>query len=137
MQFVTYHSTNSNPAEAWVAYIVLNGEPLLVRCCGHTEAEAIQRCTDWYIAEDARQRQITGRVELSEDEVPSTPYKKHWADGPSSQAPKATDNDHGGIGKVWMLNHLTKQRARVNPNEIDNMIAQGYEKGGPKTAFRD
>ena len=38
-------------------------------------------------------------------------------------------------GKVWMISHSKKEKARVLPSDIDKYIAMGYVKGGPKTKF--
>ena len=38
-------------------------------------------------------------------------------------------------GKVWMINHAMKSRARVAPEEVDNFKSNGYILGGPKSAF--
>jgi|ERR1035438_5272030 hypothetical protein len=43
---------------------------------------------------------------------------------------------HSLIGKVWMINHKDHLRARVNPSEVSAYEAEGFERGGPKTAFR-
>lgn len=69
---------------------------------------------------------------------PATPSPGGW-DSFTPDKPKPAiltlDEKHGGIGKVWMLRHDIKQRARVNPNEVDYYLSQGWIKGGPKTAF--
>lgn len=41
------------------------------------------------------------------------------------------------VGKVWMVNHLTKSKVRVSPEEVKLMTEAGYERGGPKTKFRE
>lgn len=43
--------------------------------------------------------------------------------------------EHGMVGKVWMLNHKLKERARVNPDEVESRKANGWIIGGPKTMF--
>lgn len=45
------------------------------------------------------------------------------------------DVKHGMVGKVWMLNHQLKERARVNPDEVESRKANGWIVSGPKTAF--
>lgn len=44
---------------------------------------------------------------------------------------------HGMTGKVWMVNHAKRLRARVDANSVALYEADGYERGGPKTAFRE
>lgn len=43
---------------------------------------------------------------------------------------------HGLVGKVWLINHQLKQKKRVDPADVDSMIAQGWVRGGPKTSFQ-
>lgn len=68
---------------------------------------------------------------------------KNWGTPAATATPKGTPYidgqpvpEHGMIGKVWLVHHGLKQKKRVDPNEVDAMMAQGYERGGPKTAFR-
>jgi hypothetical protein len=37
------------------------------------------------------------------------------------------------VGKVWMLNRSTGERARVLPGEVADYVAKGFEKGGPRS----
>lgn len=37
------------------------------------------------------------------------------------------------VGKVWMLNRATGERARVLPGEVDDYAARGFERGGPRS----
>lgn len=65
-----------------------------------------------------------------------------WGDKPSGAI---VDNgvfipavpEHGMTGKVWLINHADKSRVRVAPDEVQRYIDGGYERGGPKTAFRE
>lgn len=56
-----------------------------------------------------------------------------WGIKDSVSFPK---NGNHLIGKVWMIHHQLKLKKRVDPAEVDEMIRQGYERGGPKTQFR-
>jgi hypothetical protein len=47
---------------------------------------------------------------------------------------KPTKGEHM-VGKVWMLHHGLKQRARVEPDKVEEYRAKGYVIGGPKTKF--
>jgi hypothetical protein len=40
---------------------------------------------------------------------------------------------HGLAGKVWLVNKTLREKKRVDPSEVDAMLAQGWEKGGPRT----
>ena len=40
---------------------------------------------------------------------------------------------HGLSGSVWLVNYSLKQKKRVASSEVDVMIAQGWERGGPRT----
>jgi len=62
----------------------------------------------------------------------NTKPDNHWGKGPSGEL----DETHGMTGKIWMLSHTAKTRARINPNELDYYLSQGWERGGPKTPFR-
>lgn len=77
----------------------------------------------------------------SNGELIIPPLKGIWADTkPKSQwgdVPVDSSNpEHGMVGKVWMIHHQLKLKKRVDPAEVDGMIGQGYERGGPKTQFR-
>lgn len=56
-----------------------------------------------------------------------------WSDTPK---PDSVKSEHGMTGKVWMIHHQKKLRARVPENSIEQYQKDGYEFGGPKTAFR-
>lgn len=135
---ITYQSSNSKPNEKWLAYCVIGGQPLLVRFTGATEAEAIERANNWYDSEKKHQNKITGVVELEDDEVASTAYKGDdgWTKvKPVNDGWTSEPSEHGMVGKVWMINHSQQKRARINADELDYYINQGYVKGGPKTQF--
>lgn len=50
-------------------------------------------------------------------------------------SPAAGPPAHGLAGKVWMIHHAKKIKTRIDPNEVDKYLAEGYVKGGPKTSF--
>lgn len=147
---VTYHSKNAKPHEAWLAYIELKGEQLLVRMVGSTEAAAIERAKNWWINESAHQARIVGRHEIEEDDVPAGPYKAaddkkaQWGQPttpvwgkPTGDSPSGIGRGHGLAGKVWLINHNLKQKQRVDPSAVDAMLAEGWLKAGPRTSFKD
>lgn len=44
--------------------------------------------------------------------------------------------EHGLSGSVWVINHKDRVKKRIKANELDSMLAQGYEKAGPRTEFK-
>lgn len=66
-------------------------------------------------------------------------YSNGWGDT-SSWSDIPSDNskpEHGLTGSVWVINHALKEKKRVAASEVDNMLSLGYERGGPKTKFRE
>lgn len=122
---VTYHSVNNKPE--WFAYCKPNGEFLGVRFEGNTEAEAVKRAKTWWLNETTRQAKLVGKVELESDEVSSKSYK---SDGWGNVAPKS---EHGLAGKVWLANRELKEKKRVDPSQVDDMMDQGWFRAGPRT----
>lgn len=45
--------------------------------------------------------------------------------------------EHGLTGSVWVINHLTRQKLRVSASELQKHLDNGFERGGPKTKFRE
>lgn len=131
-EIVTYHSTNNKPE--WFAYCKPSGEFLGVRFEGSSEAEAIERAKNWWVNEKGRQNRLEGRVELDDDEVDSKPYKQDegWGGVSSNDWGKAPST-HGLAGKVWLVNKTLKEKKRVDPSEVAGMMANGWERGGPRT----
>ncbi len=37
------------------------------------------------------------------------------------------------VGRIWMANKTLKQKRRVEPSEVDGLLAQGWFKAGPRT----
>lgn len=62
-----------------------------------------------------------------------------WGNDPSPASlsfvntPSSSEVQHGMVGKVWMINHKTKERKRIDPG-VD--LGVDWERGGPKTPFR-
>ena len=110
---ITYESKNAKPNERWQAYAVLpNGEPWLVRCVGETEEIAATKARTLYETEKAK-KNIFKEV------------SKSFVDKPIST--------HHLAGLVWMVNKQTGDKKRVKPEEVDNLVWAGYEKGGPRS----
>lgn len=83
-----------------------NNHVLPYHFVGKTEAEARKKLQEW-----------RDNVVIRTDEDAPTDGRREFA------------------GKVWMINHVLRQRARVNPSEVDAYLANGYVHGGPKTKF--
>jgi hypothetical protein len=117
-EIVTYRSSNAKPNEAWLAYAVLpSGEQWLVRCTGSTEAEARAKAVALYEREQAK-------------------YAKHNASFDDCEAMRP--KPHGGrgsqfVGKLWMINRATHHLVRINPNQLAEYEANGYQRGGPRS----
>ena len=131
---VTYHSSNNNPC--WFAYCKPNGEFLGVRFEGNTEAEAVERAKTWWMNETTRQAKLTGKVELDDDEVSSKSYRNDgWGSPTAGWGKAASKSDHSLAGKVWLANRELKEKKRVDPSQVDAMMAQGWFKAGPRTVL--
>lgn len=61
--------------------------------------------------------------------------KEPWSTA-KEEAAEVRLRGHGGAGKVCLINHNTKERTKVDASEVDDMISQGWERGGPRTQFR-
>lgn len=49
----------------------------------------------------------------------------------------SSDQVHGFSGSVWVIHHGQKHKARIAGNELELYLAKGYERGGPRTQFRE
>lgn len=127
-EVVTYYSSNAKKHQAWIAYVVLplDGNQLLVRSEGHTEDEAKQRAIAWYEKEKARQERLY-RAELEENKPVDD---DGWTSNPGGVG---SGKGQVFVGKLWMLNRTTGQRARIEPSELQSYEAQGYVRGGPRS----
>ena len=140
---VTYHSVNNKPE--WFVYCKPNGEFLGVRFEGNTEVEAVERAKNWWLNETTQQAKLTGKVELESDEVSSGKYKNDGWGKPTAGWGKASVNEglntfakisgHGLAGKVWLANRELKEKKRVDPSQVNAMMAQGWFRAGPRTVL--
>lgn len=62
----------------------------------------------------------------------------NWKPAGAAIINPGTGSDGRGAkpGSVCLMHHGLKKRMRAMPNEVDVMIAQGWERGGPRTQFR-
>jgi hypothetical protein len=42
-------------------------------------------------------------------------------------------SQHHFAGKVWMIHSFTKAKQRVNPEDVEKMLAEGWVKDGPRS----
>lgn len=129
MPTVTYHSTNA--VVPWIAYALLpDGTPWQVRCEGATEAEASQRAEALLISEQAKWKRLIGSSELEEGTKQTStselPTASSWGDQPSGRGACFA-------GKIWVFNRATGDKRRIDPNELDSYLGNGYIKAGPRT----
>ena len=82
---------------------------------GNTEAEARQKLADWL-----------AKKPIKIDTGPDGDTIEVHGDG----------RGQANNGKVWMIHHSKQLRERVLPADVDAYLAQGFEKGGPRTSFR-
>ena len=121
MKITLYHTTEwvNNP---WLAHMELAPQ-LFMPFFGKTAEEARNRAETWYAAEKDR----WARIDTSEAEKPAvinpSPINK-----PSGRGAHFT-------GKVWLLNHATREKIRVEASEVDRYLASGFVKGGPRSQF--
>ncbi len=60
-------------------------------------------------------------------------FKTSGDPGASGFNPPAIE--HGLVGSVWMVHHGLKKKTRVPASKVDELIVQGWCKGGPATKF--
>ena len=89
-----------------------NAHVLPYHFVGKTETEAKAKMQEWL------DNKITVKTDDEGKEIPVN-------------VGRGTANN----GKVWMINHAMKSRARVSPEEVDSFKNNGYILGGPKSAF--
>jgi hypothetical protein len=78
-----------------------------------TEAEARAKFDAWF------NKKPTKAVETKEAVVKASP-----------------GTGQANTGKLWMINHTTKERLRIDPTQAGIYLNKGFEHGGPRTQFR-
>lgn len=66
----------------------------------------------------------------SENQMAINPW---GATMPSVSDPSPTKSEHGLSGSVWLVHRGLKIKGRFAADKVDAMMAQGYERGGPRT----
>lgn len=119
----TYVGSDDWGNKKYLAHMNL-GSDCYMSFFGSSTEEAEAKARGWYTEQRERYKTLDVTIE---DEKPDTNFKSSW------DTPKP---DHGMVGKVWMINHKEKKRARVSADEVDTYIGMGYERGGPKSNFK-
>lgn len=100
---------------------------------GKTEDEARAELDKWLNWK--RDRSVP--VDINVLPLKDTGFRKETLQVASAAAPEASSGKGQSlVGKIWMIHHKDKARARVAPVEVAAYEKQGYERGGPKTKFR-
>lgn len=94
----------------------------------------------WRVVELKVIEEVLNKDELealpTEKEEAVEPVKSGWGKPTGAAwgvpAPKA---EHGLAGKVWLANRELKEKRRVDPSEVEVMMAQGWFKAGPRTVL--
>lgn len=122
---VTYHSVNAKPHEAWIAYVVLpSGEQWLVRCTGHSELEAKTKAQVLWDKECKRYQVHNSIVDGCDVQTMVRVDRRSAIGSRASEMFK---------DKVWVINRATHDLKRIDPNELDSYLANGYVRGGPRS----
>jgi len=67
---------------------------------------------------------------------PSWGSQLNWPKHPVLDAPENNkSSDHGMVGKVWLGNPVTKEKKRVDPAMVADMMDAGWIKAGPRTVL--
>lgn len=124
MNITTYHSEDAPSHKSWLAYMDLG--ICHMDFFADTKLKAVEKAERFFAAEKARQVQIVGNIKDKVIEPTETnPWDKiDWGNPSRGQ---------GFLGKVWMLNRATGQRARVNASEVEGYIVTGYIVAGPRS----
>jgi len=121
MNIVTYSSENAKPEYRWVGYIVLaNGDYLSVMFRAASE-EAVKAKAEQFWQTETK-RPINQMVDDDEAEVKAI-NADPWAIAKRGQQ---------FVGKVWMINEVTREKRRVLPDEVE-ALGPGWVKGGPRS----
>ncbi len=80
--------------------------------------------------EQAKANVWGGQLKPNADTWGST--KSNWGDLPAD----SQRSNHGLSGSVWVIHHAKKEKLRVSGDKVDSYLANGYERGGPRTQFR-
>lgn len=132
----SYHGQEEWGSKQWIAHMNL-GNDLFMSFFGGTKEEAEKNARNWYDTESKRWGKIDNTKTVSEPVEANDGWGKQAPSDWGSPSPSLpSGSEHGMVGKVWLINHAQQKRLRVNPNEVDGYLSQGFEKGGPKTAFR-
>lgn len=85
---------------------------------GISEAAALERATRFY-----------------KNEVDKLTYSQRLGATPTRVISTNVGQSRGVgfAGKIWVINRTTHERKRVDASEVENLLANGWIKGGPRT----
>jgi len=126
---ITIYQTEAEGPKKFLAHMDL-GNQIYMSFFGATRAAAMQRANDFYNRERARRL----RLDASAREVATTPQKLTSNSPIKPQGPSGKDG--GFAGMVWVINHVTRHKLRVLPDQVAKYEANGFVRGGPRIAFR-
>lgn len=122
MKIETYHSVNASVDRAWMAYVTSGDHCFGIRFPAADEATAIASAEKWWNSELDRQRKY---VNPAVDQL--------LDDCQMMKSGKIDLRGQGHVGKVWMLNRSTGERARVESSSVESYANNGFERAGPRS----
>lgn len=60
-----------------------------------------------------------------------------WGNATSESPSQSGDGRGAKPGSVCLMHHSLKKRMRAMPDELNVLLSQGWERGGPRTQFRE
>lgn len=131
MKTITYYSQNAPAGQEWMAMALLpNGQRWLVTSSAGSEAEAVEKITALYQSEINKHKpayvQMIGRTTRPLQN--NNTMVEGWLNGPA----KSGRGSHF-VGKVWLIHSTTREKIRVDKNEVEKYLNEGWEKGGPRS----
>lgn len=133
MNIVTYYSSNAPINKAWIAQVVLpNGEYWGVYSCGPSEDEARSKLSDLWAAEKAKVKPVDAWNNPLNRAIPDIRTQQRVGCMEEGDVSGLAGKQHHLAGKVWLIHKVTREKIRVEPNDV--RISNGeYERGGPRS----
>lgn len=124
---ITYFSQNAPAGQEWMAYALLpNGQRWQVYAMAASEAEAVEKINSLYESERAKIKAADPWTAVNAN---MQELGKKIADGISVP----TGRGSHFVGKVWLIHSFTRAKIRVDQSEVAKYMADGYERGGPRS----
>ena len=105
---------------------------------GKTQEEAMAKFEEWFNKKrpDPSPLPPANSQEVKDEDNGCAPADAPTPTAPASTVPASLAGRHANTGKLWMINHTTKERVRVPEDKVGEYVANGFEHGGPRTQFR-